>query len=123
MNDLTKRQKIETERRMIQNQQTSRRDFLSRSATTVAASATLTYFPWTKSALAFESKNDRPQIGVIGTGTRGSGDAGSQRKFGDVLAVCDVDLNRAGPPKLTRTLARVKPTYIRIIAAYLNAKI
>jgi len=93
---------------MIQNQQTSRRDFLSRSAKTVAASATLAYFPWTKSALAFESRNDRPQIGVIGTGTRGSGDAGSQRKFGDVLAVSDADLNRAEAAKAHKNIGKGK---------------
>jgi len=90
------------------NQQTSRRDFLSRSATTVAAGAALTYFPWTKSTLAFESKNDRPQIGVIGTGKRGSGDASAQRKFGDVLAVCDADLNRAEAAKAHANIGKGK---------------
>lgn len=73
-----------------------------------AAGAAMTYFRWTKTALAFESKNDRPQIGVIGTGKRGSGDVASQRKFGDVLAVCDVDLARAEAAKANEKIGKGK---------------
>ena len=35
--------------------------------------------------------NDRPGIGLIGCGGVGRGDAGNASRFGDLLAVCDVD--------------------------------
>ncbi len=37
--------------------------------------------------------NDRPGIALIGCGGQGSGDAGNAQRFGDVVAVCDVDQN------------------------------
>jgi len=93
---------------MSPKKQQSRRDFLSRSATTAAASAALAYFPWTKSALAFNSKNDRPQVGAIGVGSRGGGDIASQRFFADILAVCDVDLDRAEAAKAHEKIGKGK---------------
>ncbi|MCP4784148.1 MAG: Gfo/Idh/MocA family oxidoreductase [Fuerstiella sp.] len=41
------------------------------------------------------AKNDRPRIGAIGIGGRGSAVLGLAAKFGDVVAVCDVDRNHA----------------------------
>jgi myo-inositol 2-dehydrogenase/D-chiro-inositol 1-dehydrogenase len=41
------------------------------------------------------SKNDRPNIGGIGLGGMGSGDLASAARFGDVVAVCDVDRRHA----------------------------
>ena len=35
--------------------------------------------------------NDRPGIALIGCGGMGKGDAGNASRFGDILAVCDVD--------------------------------
>jgi predicted dehydrogenase len=66
---------------------TSRRRFLG--AATVAATAS--YFAWTQLAFANSSKNDRPTIGCIGTGKVGMRDGREHAKFGDVVAVCDVD--------------------------------
>ncbi len=68
-----------------------RRQFIK----SISAAATIPYFPWSQKAFANESKNDRPRIGCIGVGSMGTGDARSHARFGDVVAVCDVDLNHA----------------------------
>jgi predicted dehydrogenase len=52
-------------------------------------------FAWTAKAFANESANDRPRIGCIGVGSMGTGDAKAHAKFGDILAVCDVDSRHA----------------------------
>ena len=39
--------------------------------------------------------NDRPGIGVVGCGGMGKGDATNASAFGDILAVCDVDVSHA----------------------------
>jgi len=53
------------------------------------------YSPWTTPAFANDAANDRPRIGCIGTGSMGLGDAIQHAQFGDILAVCDVDKDRA----------------------------
>ncbi|QDU57892.1 Gfo/Idh/MocA family oxidoreductase [Aeoliella mucimassa] len=68
----------------------SRRDFLQHS--TIAAAATAVPFSWTTKAFANDEANDRPRIGCIGVGSMGTGDAQHHAHFGDVLAVCDVDM-------------------------------
>jgi len=35
--------------------------------------------------------NDRPAIALVGCGGMGRGDAGNAQRFGDIVAVCDVD--------------------------------
>ncbi len=77
----------------MSKRQSSRRRFLATSAGLAAAGTAIPYFPWTQKAFANESKNDRPRIGCIGVGSMGSGDAKGHAKFGDILAVCDVDQN------------------------------
>jgi len=71
-----------------------RREFLqaagAASASFVAMTAT---FPSTSRAQP--SKNDRPTVGCIGVGGRGSAVSQAAAKFGDVVAVCDVDLAHA----------------------------
>jgi predicted dehydrogenase len=73
----------------------NRRQFLK----TGAAIAAAPFIPWSRSALANVSKNDRPRIGCIGTGSMGMGDAEDHAHFGDILAVCDVDSRRAEQAK------------------------
>ncbi|HYW79729.1 MAG TPA: Gfo/Idh/MocA family oxidoreductase [Thermoguttaceae bacterium] len=73
----------------------SRREFLRTSAAVGAAGAITPYFFTARTARAQESKNDRPNIGAIGVGGQGTGDTNSAARFGDVVAVCDVDLNQA----------------------------
>lgn len=75
-----------------------RRRFLGTTAA-VAASASVPYTPWTQSAFANNSANDRPRIGCIGVGSMGSGDAKGHNHFGDILAVCDVDTEHLAAAK------------------------
>jgi predicted dehydrogenase len=69
----------------------NRRQFLK----TGAAVAAAPFIPWTHRALANESKNDRPRIGCIGVGDMGMVDAREHARFGDIVAVCDVDRRHA----------------------------
>lgn len=41
------------------------------------------------------SPNDRPRIALIGCGGMGTGDARNAQRFGDIVAVCDVDRSHA----------------------------
>jgi predicted dehydrogenase len=41
-----------------------------------------------------KSANDRPRLGAIGLGGQGSGIANRASKFGDIVALCDVDRSR-----------------------------
>ncbi|MCL2624589.1 MAG: Gfo/Idh/MocA family oxidoreductase [Planctomycetaceae bacterium] len=69
----------------------NRRDFLKRStAVTAAASFTPYLFSSAQPAYA-QAASDRLQIGCIGVGSMGQGDAGDFSNLGDVVAVCDVD--------------------------------
>lgn len=45
------------------------------------------------------SANDRLRFGAIGTGPQGMGITGQAQRFGDIVAVCDVDRNRAEEAK------------------------
>ncbi len=64
----------------------SRRHFLAASVAIGAAP----YF-WTSAPAQTPSANDRLGIAGIGVGGKGSGDAHSAAKFGDMVACCDVD--------------------------------
>ncbi|MBL8891827.1 MAG: Gfo/Idh/MocA family oxidoreductase [Planctomycetaceae bacterium] len=72
----------------------TRRGFLQHSSVATAATV-IPYYSWSSPAFANNSKNDRPRIGCIGTGSMGTGDAEDHANFGDILAVCDVDQNHA----------------------------
>ncbi len=74
-----------------------RRDFLKFGGVT-AGSAIVPYF-WSSRQARAESKNDRPMFGAIGVGGRGKAIAGQAGKFGDLVAVCDVDKSRANRVK------------------------
>ncbi len=75
--------------------QLKRREFLQTSSTAAAAALAIPYFPWRQPEFASRSKNDRPRIGCIGVGDMGTGDARDHARFGDILAVCDVDARHA----------------------------
>jgi predicted dehydrogenase len=77
----------------------TRRQFLKTSSMAAAAGAVVPYIPWSQSAFANQSANDRPRIGCIGVGSMGTGDAHGHSNFGDILAVCDVDSNHADRAK------------------------
>lgn len=70
----------------------TRRTFL-RDMTTAAATATT--LPWAGSVLAAASANDRPGFVQIGLGSMGQTDASSHLPYGNLIALCDVDSDRA----------------------------
>lgn len=78
----------------------SRRRFLKASA---ALAATTGLPPWfidrdLEAATAPPKPlgpNDRPGIALIGCGGQGRGDCNSAKRFGNVIAVCDVDEKQA----------------------------
>ncbi|HUG93389.1 MAG TPA: Gfo/Idh/MocA family oxidoreductase [Planctomycetaceae bacterium] len=74
---------------------TTRRDFLK---TTAAAAATTPFWFSLESARAnrFQSPNERPVLGCIGTGDRWQGVGPDAMRYADCVAVCDVDAAHAG---------------------------
>jgi predicted dehydrogenase len=79
----------------------SRRSFLGKTTALAAAGVAVPYWFSGEKIKAEEpkSKNDRLQIGVIGAGDRGLFIGQWAAKFGEVVAVCDVDLRRAEKAK------------------------
>jgi len=69
--------------------QTTRRGFLRVSAVGAAA---VPYWIGSRQAKADEAKNDRPHVGCIGVGDRGTDDMQSAARFGEIVAVCDVQV-------------------------------
>ena len=72
----------------------SRRTFLGTSAAAGAAVG-LPSLAMIQPAFANRAASDRPQIGCIGLGSMGTGDARDHAQFGDIVAVCDVDRRHA----------------------------
>jgi predicted dehydrogenase len=74
----------------------SRRSFLQRTTLAAAATGLPLWFVERQLSAAetnnvVTSPNDRPGVALIGCGGMGLGDAGNAQRFGDILAVCDVD--------------------------------
>ena len=90
------------------NRQTTRRNFLKTTAAAAAAASAVPYFNWTQSAFANQAANDKPGIGCIGVGSMGSGDAREHGRFGNILAVCDVDAGHADRAKNDGNIGRGK---------------
>lgn len=88
--------------------QHSRRDFLKKTAVAAAAGAAAPYFAWSPKAFANASPNDRPRIGSIGTGDRYMQIGPDIARFGDVVAVCDVDALHAERAKQDGRLGKGK---------------
>jgi predicted dehydrogenase len=98
----------------------SRRQFVKTTSTVGALGGIASY--WVAGAPAdasyFRAKNDRPIVAAIGVGGRGLGDAGEARRFGDIAAVCDPDLNQAEKAKAALGgKARVFQDYRRMLDA------
>lgn len=72
-----------------------RRSFLKRSTAAAAAGAFVPYLFTAAGRAAEEAKNDRPNVGCIGNGGMGRGDANAVSRFGNTVAVCDVDRKHA----------------------------
>lgn len=78
----------------------SRRQFLKTSATVAAATGLPGWFLERELAMAATvpkrlGPNNRPGISLVGCGGMGRGDAGAAQRFGDIVAVCDVDTRQA----------------------------
>jgi predicted dehydrogenase len=79
----------------------SRRTFLSHCTAIAAATGLPRWFverelsASTQAPPVMASPNDRPGIALIGCGGQGRGDAKSASRFGDIVAVCDVDESHA----------------------------
>ncbi len=86
----------------------TRRQFLKTTAAASAIGAGVPYFAWSEKAFANDAKNDRPRIGCIGVGSMGSGDAKGHARYGDILAVCDVDKNHAEAAKNNNEIGKGK---------------
>lgn len=84
--------------------QSTRRQFLASSAVAAGTIA----FPWSTPAFANTSPNDRPVIGCIGLGGMGKGDARGHSRFGDIVAVCDVDQKHAEVAKKDEKIGKDK---------------
>ena len=78
-------------------QSSSRRHFLQTTAAAASGGMLVPYWLTGTAARADQprSKNDRPHIGAIGIGGRGTDVVTQAAKFGDVVAVCDVDRTHA----------------------------
>jgi len=79
--------------------QISRRSFLNRCATVAAATGLPLWFVERELAAqevprTVRSPNDRPGVALVGSGGMGRGDAKNAARFGEVLAVCDVNQDR-----------------------------
>mgnify|MGYP000991023244 CR=1 FL=1 len=59
-------------------------------------------------AETMRSPNERPRMGLIGAGGQGSGDASGASRFGDFLAVCDVDRSHAERAKESGSIGKGK---------------
>jgi predicted dehydrogenase len=76
--------------------QVSRRSFLQHCTVTAVATGLPAWFLQRELASAAPARrplgpNDRPAIALVGCGGMGSGDAQNASRFGDIVAVCDVD--------------------------------
>jgi predicted dehydrogenase len=77
----------------------SRRSFLKRCSLAGAAAGLPAWFIERDLAEAAPVRvlgpNDRPAIALVGCGGMGRGDAGNAKRFGDIVALCDVDASHA----------------------------
>ncbi len=74
----------------------SRRSFVKRCSIAAAAAGLPAWFVERELSAAAPSRklpaaNDRPGIGLVGCGGMGRGDGANASRFGDIVAVCDVD--------------------------------
>lgn len=89
-----------------QKQKSTRREAIKTAALATGVVASTPYFPWSQKAFANQEKNDRPNVGCIGVGSMGSGDARGHANFGNIVAVCDVDEKRANAAKNDKRIGR-----------------
>jgi len=98
----------------------TRRDFLRASALTTGG-LLLPHGFTTPRTMAddTQSPNERPRVGCIGLGGMGQGDARAISRYGDILAVCDVDQKRVQAarenPKIGKGKAETYEDYRKLL--------
>jgi predicted dehydrogenase len=104
----------------VSTDRTSRRRFLRSSAAAAATAAGVPYFLSSRRSLAaeFRSPNDRPVVGCIGTGDRWKAIGPQAMRFGDCVAVCDVDADHAGAAKKIVTETQEKNARPQEVAVF-----
>jgi predicted dehydrogenase len=95
--------------------QISRRTFVRDCAAIAAATGLPLWFVERElsasgQAPAVTSPNDRPGVALIGCGGMGTADAKSASRFGDIVAVCDVDESHAAAAAKQFTVGEKVPT-------------
>ena len=88
----------------------SRRSLLRSAAATAAATSLPAWFlegAVAQEAAPVKSPNARPRVALIGCGGMGSYDATLAQRFGDIVAVCDVDAGRAAEARAKFNSAEV----------------
>lgn len=73
----------------------TRRNFLKKTSGTAVTAGVMPYFAWANPSFANDEKNDRPNVGCIGLGSMGTGDARNHKHFANIVALCDVDSRHA----------------------------
>lgn len=86
----------------------SRRDFLKKTSAATVAASFVPYISTARTAQAALAENDKFTIGCIGVGSMGTGDAHGHSKFGNIVAVCDVDSNHADRAKNDERIGKGK---------------
>ncbi|WP_406694004.1 Gfo/Idh/MocA family oxidoreductase [Singulisphaera sp. Ch08] len=88
----------------------TRRDFLRASAAATSGGILLHFADSGSRTMADETKspNERPRVGCIGLGGMGRGDAKAVKRYGDILAVCDVDREHAESAKNEKSIGNGK---------------
>ena len=99
--------------------QHSRREFIKKSIVIATTGNVIPYFTWNSRSFANDSANDRPVIGSIGTGDRYMQIAHEFAKYGDIVAVCDVDAHHADrakyDPRIGKGKAKVYGDYRKVL--------
>ena len=102
---------------MSTQQNHNRREFIRRSS--LFAGSTAIAYQGAGNAFAQTEKNDRPLMGAIGVGRQGSYISRKAAKFGDYVAICDVDRMHAetanGDPKLGKGKAKLYGDYRQLL--------
>ncbi|MDR1957563.1 MAG: Gfo/Idh/MocA family oxidoreductase [Planctomycetaceae bacterium] len=75
----------------MRESKSNRREFLKKSSVAAAAVGLTPYLFSSVQPVMAQAASDRLQIGCIGVGSMGKGDASDFSNLGDVVAVCDVD--------------------------------
>ena len=92
----------------MSNKHWTRRDAIRFGLTATAATTLPTWYleSCPGKTVAEKSPNERPRIALIGCGGMGTGDAANAKRFGDIVAICDVDTNHLD--KLHKTYGKAQ---------------